>query len=268
VRAKHRSARRLSSPRAELLKKLLVAGIAAAALFSASAPGRAAPPVPVFNWSGFYVGGNVGYGRDRDSPHDLTSFFGAPIPLDIHSRGILGGVELGYNWRWMPNWVVGFEGDFAAANLRGNGSFSFATSPISGAIGTAQFKTDFFGTARARVGYTANNILFAGNNILFYGTGGFAWARETLNVSATGASIFGPFPIAPSSDRGIANGWAAGGGIEWACTPNWSAKLEYLHLDFGSRSFNVDPAVRPSPFHFSSHLDVMRLGLNYRFGNP
>jgi opacity protein-like surface antigen len=65
VRAKHQSARRLSSLKAEFLKQFLVACIAAAALFSACVPARAAPPAPMFNWSGFYAGGNIGYGWGR-----------------------------------------------------------------------------------------------------------------------------------------------------------------------------------------------------------
>jgi outer membrane immunogenic protein len=263
VRAKHRSARRLSSPRAELLKKLLVAGIAAAALVSANASARATPPAPVFNWSGFYVGGNAGYGWDRGSVRDLPNDFafvgtGTPNPLDFRSHGPFGGVQFGYNCQWMSPWIVGFEGDFAAANLRANSSFSIGTSPISGVLGVAEQKIDSFSTVRARVGYAAGNVLF-------YGTGGIAWAHETLNTS--GISVqFVSFPFASGETRRV-EGWAAGGGIEWGLMSNWSAKLEYLRLDFGSRSFTVDPAITASAIHLSSHVDVVRLGLNYRFGN-
>src|SRR6185295_10799239 len=94
----------------------MVAALAAAVL--SAAPALAAPPAAPFNWSGFYVGGNVGYGWGSGSLRDLPDdFFGAPNPVDFRARGILGGIELGYNWQSMTNWVAGFEGDFAAAKL-------------------------------------------------------------------------------------------------------------------------------------------------------
>jgi outer membrane immunogenic protein len=227
-------------------------------------PARAAPPAPIFNWTGFYAGGNAGEGSGSGTlsglPNDFTT--GISTPIDFRSHGFLGGVEFGYNWQWMPNWVVGFEGDFAAANLRANGGFAFFINPAFFVTGPAEQKIDFFSTARARVGYLVNN------NVLLYGTGGFAWAREKLRTSGTTFIIFTPFPFGPTSDVRTVDGWTVGGGIEWALAPNWSAKLEYLHLDFGSRNFTVNPAITASAVRVSSQVDVVRLGLNYRFGNP
>jgi outer membrane immunogenic protein len=117
----------------------------------------------MFNWSGFYAGGNIGYGWGHASsrfPDDFTfAPPGAPNPLGFPSHGLLGGGGFGYNWLLARNWVGGIEVDFNAANLRGSADYNVRVSPFSVAVGTAVFKTDFFGTARVRFGYAVNNVL-------------------------------------------------------------------------------------------------------------
>jgi outer membrane immunogenic protein len=106
-----------------------------AALISVSVPARAAPPAPILNWSGFYAGGNIGYGWDHASSRFPDDFAfvppGLPNPLGFPSHGLLGGGGFGYNWLFARNWVGGIEVDFNAANLRGSADYNVTTSPLS-----------------------------------------------------------------------------------------------------------------------------------------
>ena len=112
----------------------------------------------------------------------------------------------------------------------------------------------WFGTVRARLGYAANSWLF-------YATGGYAYAQLDTDLSASAAGFATTF-----NRHEIRNGWTAGGGIEVALSRNWSARLEYLYLDFGK--FNnpwvlvVLPTIDDNTKIVSS---VVRAGINYRF---
>src|SRR5712691_6858503 len=150
---------------------------ATAVIALCSAPALAAPP-PVFNWTGFYVGGHIGAIVEHGQLSNLPPggfFLGPPVPTpsnDFQDDGFLGGGQLGYNWQW-TNWVAGVEGDISASHLSNSGPFNIVTTGIvsSTTAGTAEFRSDPFITVRGRFGYAAGNLLF-------YGTGGFAWARE------------------------------------------------------------------------------------------
>ena len=137
------------------MKKILLSGVALVALFAAAPASAAdvpvrgpvykAAPAPVFNWTGFYFGGHVGYGSgDSDAVGDLDGF--------------LGGLQLGYNWQLSRNWVFGIEGDISGTD-------------INTAVGPSHI--DYLGTLRARVGYTWDRTML-------YGTGGLAWNRSSV----------------------------------------------------------------------------------------
>jgi outer membrane immunogenic protein len=252
------------------MKTLLVAGVAAA-LFGA--PALAASPPPVFNWSGFYAGGHIGSVVQDGQLNGLLApgFIIVPPtpqpPVNLSGNGVLGGGQLGYNWQW-ANWVAGFEADISASHLSKNGPFDFSAlfPPIfvSTTTGTAQLTTDIFTTARARLGYAVGNLLF-------FGSGGFAWVREKLSTSGvktTSVIIVGttttPFS---SSDTSWIGGWSAGGGVDYAFAPNWFVRMEYLHIGVGTKNFTVDPTLSGTPLPVSSHFDIVRFGLNYKFGS-
>ncbi len=191
------------------MRKILVAGIAAASLAAASlaamslcgasalaadlpaaAPVYKAAPAPVSNWTGFYVGANGGYGWKNigvtETPGDPNTaiVFGGKINVpaattSFDSKGWLGGVQAGYNWQFNQRWVAGVETDFDWSDLKGSGStpttVAFGATPASF---NATQKIEWFGTLRARLGYLPTN------NLLLYATGGLAYGKvnESANV--------------------------------------------------------------------------------------
>jgi len=263
------------------MKKVLLAA-AGVLLLGLSAPASAAdlaarpytkaPPMaaPIYNWTGFYIGGHVGYGWGHANS---DSFSAAGVLLDSttgNSNGVFGGGQIGYNWQFSPNWVFGIEADGSVSDIKGTTAACSATGCAS-ALG----KTQDFGTVRGRIGYAINNVLL-------YGTGGWAWSESktdrtiTCVVAGGGICPGGPSPSpltgAVASASGFnTNGWAAGAGVEWMFAPNWTAKVEYQHLQFDnvSRDFNY-PGFAGAFRHIEtdSHIDTVRVGVNYIFGGP
>jgi outer membrane immunogenic protein len=203
---------------------------------------------PAFNWNGFYVGANLGGAWASDTATQANQ-----VQLKQTSSGVAGGGQVGYNWVALPNWLLGVEADVSGADLNGS-----ATNPI----GSNRFneKIDAFGTVRGRVGYVANNWLF-------YGTGGFGWSDTTF--SRTQLTPLATFPPAGDvqSNSSTRTGWAAGGGIEYGFAPNWTARVEYLHLDLGDQSFSfISPnGVVRTVDEGRLGIDSVRVGVNYKF---
>lgn len=119
-------------------------------------------PAPVYNWTGFYIGGNVGYSWDNTaaafSGNSLTSIFFAanifPTSIGLNTNGVLAGGQFGYNWQVSPMWVVGFETDLQWANIKGTGSVvPTATAGADLFTTSVSKRVDWFGTARGRVGF-------------------------------------------------------------------------------------------------------------------
>lgn len=252
---------------------LVSAALVVGAVQAADLPVKAPPKVvPVSNWTGDYVGWNVGYGwadpRTEIAGTDsaITGVGvagGAGFPTigsfafshHAHLDGVIGGIQLGYNHQFSSNFVAGFETDIQLADQKGssaaNDPFSQSvcttitlgtctgTSPLNGIAATSyEAKIRWFGTARGRLG-----VLF--NDILFYGTGGLAYGGVSIsgitNVSGTILGFPG-VPVIPGSTA-FSNsktnvGFSAGAGMEGKLTswlsPNLSWKVEYLYLDLGS----------------------------------
>jgi outer membrane immunogenic protein len=261
------------------MKKLLLA-VAGSLALSLAAPANAAdlaaspytkaPPVAaaaVYNWTGFYVGGHVGYGWGNTTS---DSFSAAGALLDTTGSdpsGVFGGGQIGYNWQFSPNWLIGVEADGSVSGLRGTSAACTATGCASGTT-----KTQDFGTVRGRLGYVINSVLL-------YGTGGWAWSESitdrtvTCVVAGGGVCPGGPSPSPltgmVASASGSQSGWVAGAGVEWMFAPNWTAKLEYQHMEFDNvgRDFNY-PGFATAFRHTvsDSRLDTVRVGVNYLFG--
>jgi outer membrane immunogenic protein len=248
------------------MQRVLVAGIAAAALYIA--PALAAPPAPMFNWSGFYVGGNAG-GAWSKVHVQMLSGSGTPIDaqaennaetLGLRSNAFIGGGQGGYNWQ-AGFVVLGLETDFNSLHLRnsqGPATFRFG-SPGTFSV-TQSVNTNWLFTARPRLG-------IATNNLLIYGTGGVAVTdlhyNEAFTDNATGNASEN---ARISKTKG---GWTAGGGVEIALLGNWSAKAEYLHAEFGGVTTSAVNNVAEVNIHNVSTLrvDMVRAALNYRFGH-
>ena len=252
---------------------LLASAFSGAAL-SADLPVKAAPLAPVpaaYNWTGFYLGANFGYGWGRGDttfdPLPTAAIFVnlAPTTLGLTPRGALGGLQLGYNWQ-TGMMVFGVETDFQwsgmdasvtqAPIIQNNGT------PFPGAgFLTASERTDWFGTLRARFGVTPVDRL------LLYVTGGLAYGH----VKYSADTDFRPvgtenYPASVSKTRA---GWTVGAGAEWAFMPHWSLKAEYLYYDLGNESVTVNPAIPLPPFQvhyqWETRASVARVGVNYKF---
>jgi outer membrane immunogenic protein len=242
---------------------------------------RKAPVVvdPGYDWTGFYLGGNLGYswGRSSDTS-SLTNGVGTPLFTSSGSTnldGVVGGGQIGYNWQ-VQNWVWGLEGDIQGTGEKGSRGYTcgvaVCTPPVGGFLAlvlpgpavpvTLSQKIDWFGTVRGRVG------ILATPRILFYATGGLAYGEVATNATIGAA-------LSPFSATDTKAGYTVGAGIEGAIGGNWTAKLEYLYVDLGrvSGSFATTiPALGGGTLasNYSSRItdNVLRVGVNYKFTGP
>jgi outer membrane immunogenic protein len=267
---------------------LMTAGLAQAADMPLKAPPAPQPPPPVFSWTGFYVGADIGgaWGRSTTSS-PLTNDPGcipcyqASVVRDINNqsaqtqsaRSVIGGVEASYNYQ-LGQLVLGAEADAGFYRLHGS---SFASAPFTGFPvppgGTAPSyfnevsTSDWLFTARGRLGFTPIA------NLLVYGTGGVAFTqlrhRAQFNEGVFPATSAG---IESSTTSGNVTGAVYGGGLEWAWTNNVFVKAEYLRVDFGSVTSGRSPVIvlgapTGSVFAHSASLnvDIVRFGVDYKF---
>ena len=229
------------------MKRVLVSAVAlAAAVGVANAADIRRPPppaakapayvAPLFTWTGFYLGGNLGYGWSDGS--GTVNIAGVNVPINGDGDGVIGGVQAGYNWQ-TGAFVWGVETDFQLSG--GTGNFR-GSRPGIVITGTAD--NEWFGTIRGRLGYAVDRWLF-------YVTGGGYYTHNKSQGTVNGIAF-------ASSATGW--GWTIGGGVEMALLNNWSIKGEYLYLDTPDK---VPDAGRPISGDINSH--VFRVGLNYRF---
>ena len=208
------------------------------------APGAVPAPyyIPLFNWTGFYVGGNLGYGWGKGDGDIGISGLGSG-PLEGDGNGFLGGAQAGYNWQF-GSWLLGAEIDFQGSSAKADITGSAGPATI-----TAESKNPWFGTFRGRIGY-------ANDRLLSYVTGGLVYGESELSgrVSAPGAGAF------ESSETFMS--WTLGLGAEYAIWDSWSTKLEYLYIGTPNES-PVPPGTTGVGGDVTSH--IVRAGLNYHF---
>ena len=252
------------------------------------------PPAPVYNWTGWYVGGNVG----ASFGHVKTDFNVAPVTITTISMGtfttptfsgsnleepsgFIGGGQIGYNWQFSPILVAGIEADIQGAdekerNVLTLGNFSGLVSsgpaPVTGsAVLDYQTKIDWFGTVRGRLGY-----LFGDGVAMTYLTGGVAYGKVDLEGTSTVSGFVGGSPFSNSHAIGHSNintGWTVGSGTEGRLLiPGWTYKIEYLYVDLGHLDDTDTPCGVSCPTtggqaithtHFTDN--IIRAGLNYQF---
>jgi outer membrane immunogenic protein len=262
-------------PGSVALVALCVGIPAMAADLEVGAPGPAykavRPVVRAYDWSGFYVGGNVGghWGTDKvTTVTDPTGLFGpagaaaidAASPATLHPEGFIGGVQAGYNIQGSGG-VFGIEVD--ANWLRGSATQTLTNIPVVavGDVMTNTTQASFLSTMRMRWGTTVLS-----DRSLFYVTAGFAFG--TLKTTDT-FGHFGNTVITTTTGSTTEPGLAAGGGFDYAFTDNWSARFEYLYVALK----NVGTTIPSTPGNsdsiavnhdYSEH--IARFGLNYKFG--
>lgn len=228
-----------------MTSKLIRSGIALLALLAAPLAARAAdlgpaPPykapayvAPVFSWTGFYVGANLGYAWGKTK-------WDYPPGIDWDPSGFIGGVTAGYNWQ-TGSWVWGLEADFDYTGV----DKSHACAPAGA---NCEFQNDWLGTARGRIGYAG------WTNFMPYITGGAAFAHVKASNDNFGGS---------KSDWMF--GWTAGLGVEYALWTNWSLKAEYLYADLGKTDCGASCNGVGGTDNVTYKTNIFRLGANYRF---
>jgi outer membrane immunogenic protein len=235
-----------------IMKRILLstAAMAAAMLVVGSAhaadiAGPAQMPVkapayvpPIYLWSGFYLGANLGYGWSDGS--GTITVGGRTGHLSGNADGVLGGGQIGYNWQ-TGAFVFGVETDFQGSGADGHFSASVPRNPINGTT-----STPWFGTIRGRLGYAVNNWLF-------YVTGGGAYAQNEVSGTAARTGHF--------SSSGVDWSWTAGAGIEAFVAPKWSVKAEYLYIGTPDNVPHVSNAI----VRGDTNTNIVRAGVNYHF---
>ncbi len=240
---------------------------------AAEMPFKAPPSVAVYNWTGFYVGGNAGYGwGDANEAMILgglwlTDGTGDNVPLtplgngQLKPDGFTGGIQAGFNYQ-IDRWVFGLEADANFLGLKDDFSRAI-TNPRSGNSYrfTSSFEGNWLATVRPRLGY-------AFDRVLVYATGGLAIANQRFFQDITQLNVV--FNESRSLSKTTA-GWTVGAGAEYALVNHWSLKAEYLFVDPGSVLFSTAGTAPDTGYVgvHSAHLkaNIVRAGVNYHFNN-
>jgi opacity protein-like surface antigen len=240
-------------------------------------PAAQAPPPPsVHDWSGFYAGMNAGIAWGHFDPMTSTvqgggitnigtvALINAAGAQTAGPFGFAGGVQGGYNWQ-SGSWVAGIETDVSYLHLNFTSATYVPFSPINTRTGEikAYDNVNWVATLRPRLG-------FASGSWLYYVTGGLAVTQFDDDFALTTVLSNGNYFFAQSSALiGIHAGYVAGGGIEHAIGDNWGVRADYQHIGFGRFTATQNSTSDPTqPVTQSARLsaDMVRLGLNYRFG--
>jgi outer membrane immunogenic protein len=202
------------------------------------APAVYVPAVlPVYNWAGVYIGINGGWGWGN-AKWNVPSLGVSGSPHD--NGGVVGGT-LGVNFQ-SGGFVFGFEGDWDYSAIN-----TGASATICNFTGTCQTGNNWLVTARGRLGYAADRVLF-------YATGGGAFANVKTSFNGVTSSH-------------TQTGWTAGAGLEWAFADNWTAKIEYLFVDLGTGTVTCPASAcgAPLPVNVSLTENLFRAGVNFKF---
>jgi outer membrane immunogenic protein len=233
------------------MRKMLLAGTALLTFLSGSAmaadlsrpaPAPApvyskAPMIPAFSWTGFYIGGDGGYGYATSSGTSVSGLGTIPYSFNVH--GPIAGGFVGGNYQ-MGQFVFGAEADWQWADLTGN------SGAVTGLTVATTVKS--YGSARGRLG-------FAVDHWLFFGTGGWAWGTWSSTYT----------PIGFISSDSSHTGWTAGAGLEYAFTNNFLGRVEYRYTNLGTISY-ADPVTASSDVGNKMVINDIRAGLAFKFG--
>lgn len=214
-----------------------------AADIAAARPDMAQPAA--YSWNGVYVGANFGGAFSVENESIGSALLGAAASFSANPTGVLGGLQLGYNFQFSPQWVIGFEGELdwtTAENTSNIGN--------TGVTGTLTSDHNWYDTLTGRLGYAVGPALL-------YAKGGGALMNADYTFSATGA-VNGL-----SSVNATRTGWTVGAGIEGMLAPNWSAKVEYDFLDFGTGNYGVP--VAGSAIGVNTQVHEVKIGINYHW---
>jgi opacity protein-like surface antigen len=236
--------------RVALLTALNMLGGAA---WAADLPLKAPVAPAYYDWTGFYLGGNLGANNRTTSFSDTLR----PTPSSFSSSSpasFIGGGQLGINYEFRSGLVVGAEAVF---DWLPNSSTTFTASNLRASTATGTINNRWITTATGKVG-------FAWERLLAYGKAGGAWVGGTNNSFNAAATPVG-VSIGSSSV-----GWTAGAGLEWAFAGNWSARVEYDFIGLQEQNFTVSrtPATRFAGDTINVNdrtIQMITASLNYKF---
>ena len=207
---------------------------------------------PAYSWTGFYLGANAGGAwGDFDTWQGKYSdgFLEEEDSWSRSASGFIAGGQIGYNYQFLNNVVLGIEADIEWSDIDATRSGSDGFEDRHFSYGS---EVEWFGTLRARLGY-------AFDTLLVYGTGGAAFGK----VKMFDNNWTSPGDYSYSDTRW---GWTVGGGVEWAFAQNWSVKAEYLYVDLGTfrvNDFTPDYEYYVQETDFKFH--TLKVGINYKF---
>jgi outer membrane immunogenic protein len=235
---------------------LFALGLISPSAFAADLPVKAPMIAPIYDWSGFYAGINLGYGSadshwSNTASTPATTFYDA-VPgngFSNLSNGAIGGVQLGYNFQNGPL-VYGVEAMFDGSTLKGSYTSTFGA-------GDDQFESKI----KALFSFTGR-VGYAWQNVLIYGKAGLAIGNVSLSVSDT----VGPFTGAGSDSHWVV-GPTVGGGVEYGLTPRLSLALEYDYTHLNSASYELGGGVGTYKWDVEQDMHVVTARLNYRFSS-
>jgi outer membrane immunogenic protein len=239
----------------DIMKRFAIAAfisLTATSAFAADMAVKALPPVvaPIWSWTGFYIGADVGgdWARDTVSP---TIADGGTFPRSnrLSPNGAFGGAVAGYNFQ-SGKIVFGIEGDLGYMSVRKSAADLLGGTEIDFIGGSG-----LYGDITGRLGLTVDRALF-------YAKGGYAF----INSSAMVTSGIPGFTVGTATNF---SGWTLGVGVEYKLTPAWSIKGEYLHFDFGSKNATLTSAAGAVfPYNNALTIDTVKFGVNYTFNSP
>jgi outer membrane immunogenic protein len=231
-----------------MMKKMIVYALALAVLGTNSGlaadlgrPYAKAPPSPppyspgaqIYNWTGFYIGGHLG------------GSFGGSSSFFRNDTRFLGGLQVGGDYQFAPNWVIGIEGQY---------------SWLPGKARALHFDSFDLTRDRKALGSVTGRLGYTWGPTLLYVKGGYAYQDTTYRVASLGG------PIGVTLDGNKKSGYTVGAGLEYLFTPNWSSKIEYQYYNFGrARFIGASPTGLVTAGSFDNNVHSVKVGLNYRF---
>jgi len=232
------------------LLALSAAALASTSSFAADLPARTytkAPvyaPAPIYNWTGFYAGVHLGAAFGGDNSAVTTDPFLAGGSRDA---AFLGGGQIGADYQFAPNWVIGIEGQISGLS-NNDRRFTDGTDVL-------RDKSDWLASVTGRLGYTWGPGMI-------YGKGGVAF-RDDAGLAATAGFL-------PAVTDRESTGYTVGGGLEYMFAPAWSAKVEYQYYNFGTTNVAYTGGGTPQALSYKDDLHTVKVGLNYHFnwGGP
>jgi outer membrane immunogenic protein len=273
------------------MKKLLLGSVALAALIAGpamaadlpvKAPVYKAPPSVVYSWTGCYVGAHVGYGWGRN-----TNDFGNAIetgnsegeglpgeagPFHHNTSGGVVGGQIGCNYQFAPNWVVGIEGEFSWSGIKG--SYTAPEDEFSGSnFSRFESRNRWDGDVALRFGYTWNRHLLYGKAGVALGNFNYIETHDDFPTTHALSCGSGRTPCSVSFSKTLP-GLLLGAGWEYAFLNNWSVKAEYNYINYASHNLDYPsslsglPPYPTFPVHDTKH--IIKVGVNYKFdwGGP